>query len=238
MSQAGFWAVVPAAGIGSRMRSDVPKQYLTIAGEAVLARTLTRLLALDGLDAIVVALSAADRWWSELSVSSDSRIETVAGGAERADSVLAGLKALAGRAAPDDWVMVHDAARPCVLPTHIESMRQRLANHNVGGLMAIPVADTLKRGDASRNVVATVDRTGLWSAQTPQLFRYQVLHDSLERALREGVVVTDEASAVEWAGFQPQLFPGSNRNLKITLPEDVELAAMILAGQSSQEKII
>lgn len=238
MSEPGFWAVVPAAGIGSRMRSDVPKQYLSIAGETVLAHTLTRLLALDGLDAIVVALSAVDRWWPELSVSRDSRVETVTGGAERADSVLAGLKALAGRAAPDDWVLVHDAARPCVLPSHIESMRQSLADHRVGGLMAIPVADTLKRGDASRAVVATVDRTDLWSAQTPQLFRYQVLHDSLELALRDGVVITDEASAVEWAGFQPQLFPGSNRNLKITMPEDIELAAIILAGQTSQEKMI
>lgn len=238
MRRAGLWAVVPAAGIGSRMRSEVPKQYLSIAGETVLARTISRLLALDELSTVVVALSASDRWWSELSVSCDSRVETVVGGAERADSVLAGLKALAGRAAPDDWVMVHDAARPCVLPDHIESMRQSLADHSVGGLMAIPVADTLKRGDASQAVVATVDRSGLWAAQTPQLFRYQVLHDSLERALREGVVVTDEASAVEWAGFQPKLFPGSNRNLKITMPEDVELAAMILAAQSSQERAV
>ncbi|WP_372780912.1 2-C-methyl-D-erythritol 4-phosphate cytidylyltransferase [Litorivivens sp.] len=231
MTADNLWVVVPAAGVGSRMGAGIPKQYLTVAGETVLSRTLKRLLSLSDVHRIVVAISAEDRWWPNESIGKHPQIQTVSGGAERADSVLAGLKALAANAGPDDWVMVHDAARPCVQPHQIEDMRKSLQSDLVGGLMAIPVADTLKRSDSELRVSETIDRRALWAAQTPQVFRYQILRDSLERALAEGIAITDEASAVEWAGFKPRLFPGSNRNIKITVPEDIELAAMILDAQ-------
>jgi len=225
-----WWAVVPAAGQGKRMGADIPKQYLSIGGETLLSRSVKRLLKSSRLEQVAVAVSREDQRWHELSIMSDVRVSVVIGGAERADSVLAGLLALTN-ASDSDWVIVHDAARPCVSSVALRAMFDALADDPVGGIMAVPVADTLKQADNNRNIVATVDRSQLWAAQTPQMFRYGLLRDALQQALASGQQVTDEASALELAGHTPKLFPGSSRNIKITQPEDLELASRILEAQ-------
>ncbi len=226
-----LWAVVPAAGVGSRMQSTTPKQYLLLADKPVLSHSLSRLLALPALQQVVVAVAADDAYWPSMPEASESRVLAVDGGRERADSVLAGLSALVDKAAADDWVLVHDAARPCVQSKNIAAMLAALADHPVGGVMATAIADTVKQAGDGLSIEATLDRSRLWAAQTPQLFRYGLLKSALEQALAAGVAVTDEASALEWAGYTPQLFAGSKTNLKITVPEDIRLAGLILAAE-------
>ncbi len=226
-----LWAVVPAAGVGSRMQSTTPKQYVLLAGKPVLSHSLSRLLALSAVQQVVVAVAADDTYWPSLPEASESRVLAVEGGRERADSVLAGLSALAEKAAADDWVLVHDAARPCVQSKSIAAMLATLADHPVGGIMATAIADTVKQAGEGLCIEATLDRSRLWAAQTPQLFRYGLLKSALQQALAEGVAVTDEASALEWAGHRPKLFAGSKTNLKITVPEDIRLAELILAAE-------
>ena len=226
-----LWAVVPAAGVGSRMQTTTPKQYLLLAGKPVLSHSLSRLLALPALQQVVVAVAADDAYWPSLPEASESRVLAVEGGRERADSVLAGLLALAEKADTDDWVLVHDAARPCVQSKSIAAMVAALADHPVGGIMATAIADTVKQAGEGLRIEATLDRSRLWAAQTPQLFRYGLLKSALEQALAAGVAVTDESSALEWAGHTPQLFAGSKTNLKITVPEDIRLAELILEAE-------
>lgn len=226
-----WWAVVPAAGHGKRMAADIPKQYLSIGGETLLSRSVKRLLKSARLEQIVVAVARDDSRWHELEILSDVRVSVVIGGAERADSVLAGLLALKD-ASDDDWVIVHDAARPCLSSGALRAMLMTLANDPVGGIMAVPVADTLKQSDKHRKISATIDRSSLWAAQTPQMFRYGLLRDALQGARASGQQVTDESSAMELAGHSPRLFPGSSHNIKITYAADLELAALILEAQS------
>ena len=230
-SQNRYWAVVPAAGSGARMGGAVPKQYLDLAGIPVLQRSLDALLAWESLEALVVALAPGDKRWQELSAAQNPRVMTVEGGAERSDSVLSGLQRLAGSAADSDWVLVHDAARPCL---HLEDLRRlvsELAADPVGGLLAVPVSETVKRADAEGRVLDTVPRDGLWLAQTPQLFRYGVLCEALAAAKSGGAAVTDEASAVELSGARPRLIAGDPGNIKITRPEDLLLAERFLAAR-------
>lgn len=231
---AALWAVIPAAGRGSRMATEVPKQYLILAGETLLGRSVSCLLAAAPLQALVVAVAEDDHHWQSLPVLQNDRVRVVTGGDERADSVLAGLRALRQSAADEDWVIVHDAARPCVSRAAIAAMLEALADHPVGGIMATPVADTLKLADADRQVARTLDRNAVWAAQTPQVFRYGLLLQALESAKAAGLAVTDEASALELAGYSPQLFAGSSLNIKITRPEDLELAALILQVQGHE----
>ena len=202
------WGVVPAAGIGSRMGVELPKQYLALAGSSVIEHTLNAMLNWSMLAGITVALHPTDRWWSTLTVATNPAIDTVVGGSERCDSVLAALDALADRAAPQDWIMVHDAARPCVTVADVESLYAAIAGDAVGGLLALPVAETVKRADAAGRVEATLDRERLWLAQTPQVFRYAALRANLTAALAAGDKVTDEAAAMERAGQQPLLVAG------------------------------
>lgn len=225
-----WWAVVPAAGYGTRMAAEIPKQYLSIGGETLLSRSVKHLLKSSRLKQIVVAVARNDERWPELSILSDVRVRVVIGGAERADSVLAGLLALT-EAQDNDWVIVHDAARPCLSIRALRAMMDALANDPVGGIMAVPVADTLKLASESGHIAKTVDRSGLWAAQTPQMFRFGLLRDALQQAQAQRRVVTDEASVIEQGGYSPRLFPGSSRNIKITRPEDLELAALILEAQ-------
>lgn len=226
-----FWAVVPAAGAGRRMGSATPKQYLEIHGRAVLHHTVARLAAQPGLRGIVIAVDAADERFDTLAADLPGPVHRVAGGAERADSVLAALDHLAGHAAADDWVLVHDAARPCLRTDDLDHLLTTLADEPVGGLLGIPVVDTVKHADTDGVVDATVDRSGLWRALTPQMFRLGPLRTALGEALAAGVPVTDEASAVEWAGHRPRMVEGSADNVKITRPEDLALAALYLGHQ-------
>ncbi len=218
-----YWVVIPAAGIGSRMRADRPKQYLPLGDRTLIEQTLDCFLGQPGLNGLVVCLAADDPWWPELACAQDSRIVRADGGQERADSVLAGLQALLARGAGmADWVLVHDAARPNLTQEDLYKLLATLADDPVGGLLAVPVRDTLKCADAQGRVASTPDRSRYWQAYTPQMFRLGALRDALTQALGAGAVVTDEASAMEYVGLAPRLVEGRSDNIKVTRPEDLQ----------------
>jgi 2-C-methyl-D-erythritol 4-phosphate cytidylyltransferase len=235
-AQARFWAVVPAAGVGRRMGGDTPKQYLQIGGRTVIEHTLGRLLGHPRIESVVVALSEDDGWWPDLPLSKHPKISRVEGGAERCHSVLSGLRHLSGKAAADDWVLVHDAARPCLRRSDLDRLIETLKYHLVGGLLAVPVHDTVKRANRLCHVEETLPREALWRAYTPQMFRLGSLLSSIEDALAEGHLVTDESSAVEFAGLAPLLVEGHSDNIKITRPEDLELAKFFLERIAREEE--
>ena len=229
MSKTSVWAVVPAAGAGRRMSTTIPKQYLPLGEKTVLEHTLDTLLACRQLAGVVVVLSADDGYWPDLQERYSSQsLEVVTGGAERCHSVLNGLTHLAGKAAADDWVLVHDAARPCVRLTDIDTLIDTLSATSHGGLLGVPVADTMKQVDGDDRVTAMIVREGLWHAYTPQMFRLGRLRTALQHAIDNDLLVTDEASAMERAGIQPQMVQGQRDNIKITVPSDLELAAFYL----------
>ena len=218
-----FWTVIPAAGIGSRMRADRPKQYLQLAGKTVIEHTLGCFLSHPQLQGLVVSLAGDDPYWSDLRCANDPRIQRANGGSERADSVLAGLRRLSELGARDEeWVLVHDAARPNLSREDLDRLLAELADDPIGGLLAVPARDTLKRAGDNGRVKDTIDRSVIWQAFTPQMFRLGALHDALVGALDAGAAVTDEASALEWAGYSPRLIEGRADNLKITRPEDLQ----------------
>ncbi|MBB3322283.1 MULTISPECIES: 2-C-methyl-D-erythritol 4-phosphate cytidylyltransferase [unclassified Atlantibacter] len=225
-------AVVPAAGIGSRMQSDCPKQYLTIGDHTILEHAVASLLRHPRVGRVIVAVSPADKQFDALPLARDPRVTRVDGGRERADSVLAGLK-IAGDAA---WVLVHDAARPCLHPDDLDALLAITAHSRVGGILAAPVRDTMKRGEPGTALIAhTVERIDLWHALTPQLFPLELLRDCLIRALNEGATITDEASALEHCGYHPELVAGRGDNIKVTRPEDLALAAFYLTRLTQME---
>jgi len=217
-----LWCVVPAAGRGLRVGGDLPKQYLPLNDRTVIQCTLDRLSQLP-TEAIIVPVAENDARAGVLGYRDASLIRFVTGGIERADSVLAGLDAIAHQAAEDDWVLVHDVARPCVRISDIELLLTTIARHPVGGLLANRVRDTMKRG-LGDVVVETVSRDNLWHALTPQVFRFRLLRDALLAARAAGVAVTDEAQAMERLGEKPLLVEGARDNLKITWPEDLQMA--------------
>ena len=229
-----FWCVVPAAGSGKRFGAEIPKQYLSLQGKTVCEHTLARLLDLEIIRGIVVCLSPDDPTFSHLPIASHERILTTQGGKERCHSVLNGLQALQGRALENDWVLVHDVARPCVRVADIEKLMQQVQQQQaVGGLLATPVRDTMKRANGQQ-ILETVSREQLWHALTPQLFPFGLLRTALERALKDNAVVTDEASALERLGYQPLLVEGHADNLKITHPQDLVLANLYLQQQQQE----
>ncbi|NOT84315.1 MAG: 2-C-methyl-D-erythritol 4-phosphate cytidylyltransferase [Methylococcaceae bacterium] len=236
-NQPHYWAIVPAAGVGKRMLADRPKQYLPLRGQTVLEHTLSRLLSAKIADiasaeiftAVVVAITDTDPYWPELDVSKHPRIVTAAGGKERADSVLSGLKHIRDRAAANDWVLVHDAARPCVTPADIQALIAQLQDDPVGGILALASHDTLKQVQNGR-ITASVDRSRVWRALTPQMFRYQLLTDALTQTAGNPAI-TDEASALELLGYKPAIVEGRPDNIKITRPEDLALATFYLEQQ-------
>lgn len=223
------YAIVPAAGSGSRFGAEKPKQYLSLLGRPLIYHTLAALVACPAIERVWVVLAPDDSEWGRHDWSDlGAKLETVrCGGATRADSVGNGLRAAAMVAADDDWVLVHDAARPCLSAAMLDALLRELADDPVGGILAVPVADTLKRADSAQRVAATEPRDSLWQAQTPQMFRYARLVDALENCR----AVTDEAGAVEAMGLKPKLVKGDSTNLKVTYPADLALAAMILRGR-------
>lgn len=208
-----------------------PKQYLDLAGRTVIEWALAPFLHLETCERIVVVLSSDDPCWSQLPISRDARITPTLGGTERADSVAAGLASLAAIAADDDWVLVHDAARPCLSALDLHHLISVLGDDPVGGLLASPVVDTLKRADEAGYVASTLSREGLWRAMTPQMFKFGVLRRALAECVRQGVRPTDEAQAVEMLGLRPKLVTGSSDNLKITTADDLARAERILAAR-------
>lgn len=223
-----FWFVIPAAGTSSRFGGRVPKPWQRVAGKTVLEHALLALRAGPRLAGGVVVLAPGDRRWSRLPPVLRRGVATVTGGPERAHSVLYGLRALAA-ARVRDWVLVHDAARPCVPPADLRGLVAACAGSAIGGLLALPLADALKQADQRGRSRATLPREGVWRAQTPQLFRYGVLRRALELAVAAGRTPVDEADAVEALGLRPQLVAGSPLNIKITRPADLRFAAAALA---------
>ncbi|KJS08152.1 MAG: hypothetical protein VR73_06745 [Gammaproteobacteria bacterium BRH_c0] len=224
------WWVVPAAGTGRRFGTDLAKQYQLLAGKPVIVHTLERLLAVDPVG-IVLVLHSEDRHWSQLALARNPRIHVVAGGAERTDSVRAGLHFLEPRVEADDWVLVHDVARPCVAAGDIRSLMNSLGDDPVGGILAAPVSDTIKRVVNHRQIQGTEERSHLWAAMTPQMFRYGLLCRALDESQAAGLVATDESAAVESCGLAPRVVMGRRDNIKITRPEDIAIAGAILSYQ-------
>jgi 2-C-methyl-D-erythritol 4-phosphate cytidylyltransferase len=249
-----LYAIIPAAGIGSRMQSTIPKQYLPLLNGNVLLYSIRALLALPEIRVLMIALHPDDCWWPQTEVMLQPqerlRIQTCTGGAQRWQSVQAALAALSGHAihttdsrATEDWVLVHDAVRPCVrsedlralLATCVSDKSQGITLQKDGALLATPVTDTLKKADSLLRVESTVDRSQLWAACTPQMFPVSALQQALSTAEQAGISITDEASAMECAGARPVLVPCSKDNIKITYPADLELAGWILASRAGNQ---
>lgn len=233
-SEHSLWAVVPAAGLGSRFGAALPKQYLPLLGRPMIEHSLERLLQLPELKAIVVVIHRHDHWWPTLGLHNHPRIATISGGAERCHSVLAGLHLLREQAASSDRVLVHDAARPCVRLADIRTLIDQTADYADGGLLGVAVRDTMKRLDAAQQVTETIPRERLWHAQTPQLFTLDRLITALETAAANQQLVTDEAEAMELIGCRPLMVAGSDDNIKVTRSEDLPLAEFYLRRQANR----
>jgi 2-C-methyl-D-erythritol 4-phosphate cytidylyltransferase len=226
--------VVPAAGVGVRMLADRPKQYLLLAGKTVLEQTLSRLLKHPKVVGIVLVLGVDDLYWTESYLASDPRILIARGGAQRSHSVLNGLNRLAQIISTQEWVMVHDAARPCISHEDLDSLILATANTKDGLVLGAPVRDTMKQADDSARILATLDRNTLWHAFTPQIFRLGELVKALTTCIDKNLPVTDEASAMEHCGYHPQMLQGSEQNIKITRPMDLILAELILKTEAKE----
>ena len=223
-----IWFVIAAAGASERYGGSIPKPYLRVAGKTLLEHSLATLARLPGLAGGVVVTARGDRRFARLPARVRRGVATATGGATRAASVLAGLRALA-RAEPHDWVLVHDAARPCLPRADLEALVTECRRDPVGGLLAVPLADTLKQADSDGRSARTLPRERLWRAQTPQMFRHGILSRALARALAEGFEATDDAAAIEGIGLKPRLVAGSPLNLKVTAPGDLAFARAALA---------
>ncbi len=235
ISLTSITAIVPAAGVGSRMKADRPKQYLLLNGKTVLEHTLEQLLSYPLVDNIIVAVSESDPYFGELAIAKDKRIIRVSGGSERADSVLSGLTYVKENQL-SEWVMVHDAARPCIRHSDIEKLIEAVIPHHAGGILASPVRDTMKQATSEKQIDTTIDRSVLWHALTPQLFTTDLLYTALKIGLEKSFLITDESSAIELMGYKPKLVQGRADNLKITQPEDLDLAEFYLQKMKKETK--
>lgn len=231
MSANGMWCIVPAAGRGRRFGGELAKQHVKIGERSVLAWTLRVLAAQERIAGLVLVVAADDDTWRSATTDIEAvEIRSVVGGLERADSVLAGLDALPSSVGADDFVLVHDAARPCVSDEDIDALLDQASNGD-GGLLAVPLRDTLKRADDDGCVLATEPRESLWRALTPQMFRRGALSAALRSARDAGVVVTDESLAMERAGYRPKMVEGRDDNIKVTTRADLALAKFLLTGR-------
>lgn len=236
----GIWVLVPAAGTGSRMGADRPKQYLPLADTTVLSATLTRLSNCPVISGVLLGIAPNDAYWPDYAVDTEviSKLkDTFIGGQTRAETVLRGCQSLLKTVSGDDWVLVHDAARPCVRIEDIDRLVQAVQNNKQfdGGLLGLPVSDTVKRTDGDSRVLETVPRAGLWRALTPQMFRVSRLYEALQKAEIDGIEVTDEAQAMENIGAHVHMVEGSADNIKITHPGDISLAERYLEQQKLEQ---
>jgi len=230
------WAILPAAGIGQRMQADKPKQYLPLGQKTVIEHSLDRLLSMDEIEGVVISISDTDEYWHALNYQSKKPVLIAKGGCERCDSVLNALELLAANAKHTDsvWVLVHDAARPCVRTADIKKLLNEATTGHDGGLLALPVRDTMKRAKNSNVVEKTVNRDNLWHALTPQTFPLMLLKRVLENAIQQGESITDDASAMELAGYSPALVEAHEDNIKITRAFDLKLAALYMKNQMDE----
>ena len=233
---AHVWAVVPAGGVGSRMGAALPKQYLQLLGIPVIQLTLERLFACDRVERLVLGISRDDEHWRALGFKHSRLTAVVDAGEERVDTVENCLHFIMEQGGEQDWALVHDAARPCVRPDEIERLIETVQRQGEGGILAVPVSDTLKRSHRKSvpRILETVPRDDLWRAMTPQLFRVEELLNAIQSAREAGVLITDEASAMEAAGIQPLLQSCSPDNIKITLPQDIQFAEMSMRAQEQE----
>jgi 2-C-methyl-D-erythritol 4-phosphate cytidylyltransferase len=228
---ARFHIIIPAAGAGNRMATAIPKQYLPLCGKPIVSHCIQTFFSCPRIASINLALSAEDFFWRSLTLDSNSRLNLhYTGGDTRAQTVLNTLEAMRSSVAEDDWILVHDAARPGLTVTLLNQLLDTLEHDDVGGLLALPLADTLKQSNAEQRVEKTIPREGLWQAQTPQMFRFNLLQKAL--ASFDGAP-TDEAQAVEALGLQPKLVIGSLRNMKITYPQDMALMEVLMQKELS-----
>ncbi len=234
-----IWAVIPAGGTGSRMNTVIPKQYLPVSGRAVIEHTLARICQCSSVNHVVVGIARADLNWPQLSFDHDKLTAVVEAGTERVDTVANCLQFIVEQGGEADWVLVHDAARPCIRVSDIERLLAAVIGYTDGGILALPLSDTIKRSRQNTTagvILETVSREGLWRAMTPQVFKAGELLSAIEQARLEGVSLTDEASAMELTAAQTMLVPCSPDNIKITLPQDIQFAEMILRAQQHEEK--
>lgn len=233
MSTTAVHVLIPAAGRGTRYGGDVLKQYLPVAGKAVLAHAIRAFQFHPMISSITVVLAEGDQMFASAVGSLSASVETVTGGDTRAQSVRNGLAFISGRHPVTDWVLVHDAVRPCLSSERLDHLLEVGMQSDDGAILAIPVADTLKRAGENKVIMETVDRSQLWAAQTPQMFRIDALIRAIDFAQNEGLALTDEASAMEFAGAKPKLVLGSAANIKITRPGDLVFAEAWLGASSS-----
>lgn len=227
-----LYAVVPAAGIGSRMQADRPKQYLSLLNKTILEHTLNQLFGFTAFNKIILPIAAHDDFFSKLEISQHPMISTCAGGAERFESVLNGLnKLLEIGANENDWVMVHDVARPCIRLQDLQNLFDQ--RHPSGAILGMQVRDTMKRCDKNGMIIKTVERENLWHALTPQLAPIGLLKSCIERCIQDQHDITDEASALEYCGHQPIMVAGHPSNIKVTRPDDLAMAHVFLQEQQS-----
>jgi 2-C-methyl-D-erythritol 4-phosphate cytidylyltransferase len=225
MNRIKYWVVIPAAGRGLRFGANIPKQYLSLRGRPIIEHTIAKFLYHSKIEKIIISLQAKDPFWQQLQLDTYSgKILVTTGGALRYHSVYAGLQAIAGIANPQDFVLVHDAVRPCLCPTDIDKLINEVGNHPVGGILGSRMRDTLKHSNHENEIIHTFSRENIWQALTPQMFRYKLLTQALDRVILNKDVVTDEASAIESLGFVPMIVEGRRDNIKITFPEDLSLA--------------
>ena len=253
-----IWAIVPAAGIGKRMSIGAsndapngissatlasPKQYLSLCGKTIIEHSVERLLSVPQIKGVLVCVSQSDEHWQSLDISKNDSVISVHGGKERMHSVYNALNYLQKNILKSEepnvnnqFVLVHDAVRPCVLVSDIENLIKKISNDKVGGLLATPAVDTLKRVDSDCRVIETLPRDECWRAQTPQMFKIELLKKSIELLLSQNKVASDEAGAIEAAGFQAKVVEGAQENIKLTLPSDLPLLEAILSSQLNQIK--
>ena len=218
-----LWVVIPAAGIGKRMGVDIPKQYITVCDKAIIEHTVEKFTSRNDLQGILVALSNSDQHWSTLELSKNNKITTVTGGEERYKSVYNALCSLKNKAGDDDWILVHDAVRPCITTFEIDQFIADLDHLNgIGGILALPCFETMKKANTNHEIEETIDRKFIWHAQTPLMFRYKKLFLAIEKIMNENIFITDEAMAMELAGYKPMLIQGTHSNIKITDQNDLK----------------
>jgi 2-C-methyl-D-erythritol 4-phosphate cytidylyltransferase len=215
------------------MGAQIPKQYLRLRDRPIIEHAVSRLVAHRAIGGVAVVLAADDCWWQGVSVDTSKPVVRALGGKERCHSVLNGIEALRGRAESEDWVLVHDAVRPCLRLTDVDRLITTVSDHPVGGLLGLPLGDTIKRADSGGTVAETVSREGLWRALTPQMFRLGALEQALRTCIEQGLMITDEAQAMELTGLAPQLVEGSPDNIKITRQADLMLAELFLNSQGA-----
>lgn len=238
-----FWVIVPAAGIGKRMSSAIPKQYLKLQGKTVLEHTIARLLSVNRIRGVLVCLARNDEHWHSLAIASHERVHTVHGGQERMHSVYNALSYLkANHQVSDEFVLVHDAVRPCVRKLDVErliaAVDKKEGDFEAGAILATPAVDTLKRVDVKHRILETLERENCWRAQTPQMFRLNLLQRSIEVLLNRNQIASDESAVMEASGLQPGIVEGSQENIKLTLPADIPLLEAILGVQCENGEVI